>query len=475
MKKLIFLVIIIAIGFSSCDDILTEEPKMIASETFYSNAKEVEAGLVGIYAQLNRGLRKNWLCIPESQVDYGYARGSFLPVAQFQGHNITNINRMSDIWIRVYRAIRDANLIIERAPDADATASEIKEFVAEAKFLRAFCYYQLVCYWGAVPLRTEKNITELGVRREPVENIYDFIIDDLSYAEANCPNTPRNMGRPSTTIVKTMLVEVYLSMENWSKAREKALEVINSGKYSLVSVSVPDNFYKIFGYDVNGSSEEIFYIKYNLDLGSEFAVMAHHPSSTLFNKSGNYGQYTDSVKNKVIREWDYKDLRKKFNLYNLNILGSRTTMLYKKYIYPAATGPEAPNDYPVYRYADVLMFYAEADCRINNGPTDDGVEKLNMVRRRAYGLNPNTPSPIDYRKADYNKDTFIDLIVKERGYENMFENKRFKDLVRTGKYAQVIKDVHGIDINPKILLYAIPLDEVQYNDSINETNQNPGY
>lgn len=459
----------------SCEDLLKENPREIAAETFYSNAEELESAMVAVYGQLNRGLAKNWIIIPESQVDYGYARGSYLTVSKFQGLDITNTNRLSDVWIRFYRAIRNTNLIIAKAPDADAPEAEINEFIAEAKFLRAFTYYQLVSYWGGVPLRTENNIEAMGVPRESAANIFKYIVDDLLYAETYCADQPKNMGRPSKMVVKTLLSEVYLSMKNYPAAQSKALEVINSGKYSLVKVSVPDDFYNVFGPLINGSTEEIFYMKYNLDFGSQYAVMAHHPNATYLNKRGNYGQYTDSVKNSVIKNWDYKDLRKKFNLYNMNILGSRTTMLYKKFIYPEATGSDNPNDWPIYRYADVLMFYAEADCRVNNGPTDDGVEKLNMVRRRAYGYDPTLPSVVDYKTADYNEDTFIDLILKERGYENMFEGKRYKDLVRTGKFAGVIKDVHGVVIDPKVLLYPIPLDEITYNDSIDEADQNPGY
>lgn len=194
------------------------------------------------------------------------------------------------------------------------------------------------------------------------------------------------------------------------------------------------------------------------------------------NYRGFNGLYTDSVKNKFVKDWDYKDLRKKLNFYHYGTInGSATTLFYKKFKDETATTNYAATDFTFYRYADLLLYYAEADCRVNNGLTDDGIEKLNMVHRRAYGLNVNTPSAIDFKKADYNKETFLDLILLERGYETFYEGKRYADLKRMGKYAQTIYDAHGITIDNKILLYPIPLDEMNFNDAIDESDQNPGY
>lgn len=484
MKKIIFL-IVVCLGFASCEDMLTEEPKMIATETFYNTADEIEAAVIPIYYELQRGLRKNFHTIPESQIDYGYARGSYLVINQFQGFDATNINRMSDVWIRVYRAIRNANLVILKAPEAEkATQAEINEFVAEARFLRSFCYFQLVRYWGAVPLRTEENMVEMAVPREPVENIYNFILEDLKFAETNLPDNPRNYGRPTKNAVKTLLTDVYMETAKYAEARTKALEVINSNKFALVPVSKPDDFYNIFGVGVNGSTEEIFYLKYNIDYGNEYAAMGHYNKCIYLNKQGNNGLYTDSVKNKFVKEWDYKDLRKKLNFYSYNndfkspstlVNGSKTTLFYKKAKDETTTSIYCATDNTFYRYADLLLYYAEADCRVNNGPTDDGVEKLNMVHRRAYGLNPKTPSAKDFKKADYTQETFLNLVLKERGYETVFEGKRFADLRRMGKLAETIFNVHGIVINEKILLYPIPVDELSYNDAISDEDQNPGY
>jgi len=384
---------------------------------------------------------------------------------------------MSDIWARLYRAIRDANLVIQNAPESEyATQDEINEFVAEAKFLRAFGYALLARYWGGVPIRTEENMLELSVPRTPVADVYKFIEDDLIYAEANLPDEPKQWGRPTKTAAKTLLAEIYMFTEDYSAARSKALEVINSGKYELIPVSTSEDFYKIFGVDANGTKEEIFYIKYNKDFGNDFTTMGHYNKSPYMNYRGNNGLYTDSVTNKFVKNWDYKDLRKKMNFYNCgNVNGSKTTLFYKKFKDETAVTNYSATDFPFYRYADLLLYYAEADCRVNNGPTDDGVEKLNMVHRRAYGYNPLAASAVDFKKANYTKETFLDLVLQERGYETLFEGKRYADLKRMGKYAQTILNAYGITINDKILLYPIPLDEMNFNDAIDESDQNPGY
>lgn len=482
MKKIIYLLTII-LSFSACN--IDEEPKRVAVETFYNNAEEIDAAIIPIYYQIQRGMRRNSHTIPEAQVDYGYAQGSYLVVNQFQGFDNTNINRMSDVWIRIYKGIRDINLIIEKTPlAADLSEEDAHYFMAEAKFLRAFCYFYMVRYWGGIPLRTEENMTELAVPRASVEDVYKLIVEDLTYAEQYLPDgDPKMWGRPSMGSAKTLLADVYLYMEKWEKARDKALEVINSKKYALVAVTVPDDFYKIYGVDVNGTTEEIFYLKYNTAYGNEYAVMGHYNKCKFLNYRGNSGLYTDSVKNKFVKEWDYKDLRKPFNLYNHNkelktntaVVGSKTTMFYKKFKDEAAIVNYCGTDNPFYRYADLLLIYAEAASRANNGPTDDAVEKLNMIHRRAYGYTPTVMSPIDYQKANYNESTFLDLILKERGYETFYEGKRFLDLKRMGKYEQAILDAHGVQINSKILLFPIPLDEINYNEALSEEDQNPGY
>ena len=273
-----------------------------------------------------------------------------------------------------------------------------------------------------------------------------------------------------------MLTHVYLQLERWSDAKIKALEIINSGKYSLINVNKSDDFYNIFGPDVITSSEEIFYLKYNYDSPSYTARFRHYSNSPYFNSTGAYAKYADSTEMKLIYEWEIKDLRRNFNLYHWDIGFGPRTMLFKKFIDPNSPSSISTCDYPAYRYTDILLFYAEADCRVNDRPTSEGIEKLNMIHRRAYGYDYSIPSPVDYNVSDYTKDSFIELVIQEGLYEQMDEAKRFLELKRTGKLIEYVKKNRNLDVNIAHILFPIPQGEYDYNGAIDPTtDQNPGY
>ncbi|MEL7589553.1 MAG: RagB/SusD family nutrient uptake outer membrane protein [Prolixibacteraceae bacterium] len=476
MKNIFSIILLLPLAIA-CGDLLEEEPKAVATETFYNTAEEIESAVYAAYAPLRSGYYYLWY-INAGEVDYAVGRLSFSNLSDFdQPLNSTNISRTDGVWTSLYQSIRNANLVITNAPNAsEASQEEIEQYLAEAKFVRAFCYYQMVRNWGRVPLRTENNMLESDVARSSEDDVYDLIVGDLEDAEASLPETQDEVGRADQYAAKAMLCHVYLQLERWSDARSKALEIINSERYSLIRISTSDDFYKIFGPDVFSSSEEIFYLKYNYDSPSTIARYRHYTNTPYFNSTGAYAKYADSIDIKVIREWDYKDLRKKFMLYNCNIGFGTRTMLFKKFIDPAAPSGGGTNDYPAYRYPDILLFYAEADCRVNNGPTADGMEKLNMIHRRAYGYDPDVASSIDFNINNYDEDSFIDLVLQEGLYEQMDEAKRFLELKRTGKLEEVVKENRGLDVAESHLLFPVPSVEYDYNGAIDPTtDQNPGY
>ena len=140
-----------------------------------------------------------------------------------------------------------------------------QELLGEARFLRAFAYFNLIKNWGAVPLRTEENLELTDIARSPINEVYEQIIIDLNYAEANLPDNERLRGAPSKWVAKTLLADVYLSMENFTEASNKANEVIQSGKYALLPIETTDDYQNIFSAGVAKNSEEIFYALYTHD------------------------------------------------------------------------------------------------------------------------------------------------------------------------------------------------------------------
>lgn len=484
MKRYFLPIIFLFLALAGCKKTLEEHPQSIAAEAFYNSPAEIESGLNAIYSPLRdqNSLGALYQTQLECYADYMYGRGSHAILSNYQGLDNTNITRVGGFWGFFYTSIRNANIIIQKTPLAKSVAAADKaRYIAEARFMRALDYFFLVRNWAGVPLRTEANIDSINLKRSPVSDVYAFIVNDLQYAENNLPDAPRLGGAPSKWSAKTVLADVYMSMGQYSSARDEALAVIQSKKYSLVPVSSPADFdAKLYGAAITSSTEEIFYLKFARapDLqGNYYPVYAFYPNSGYYPPGGFYTFYSDSVNNKVLANWSRSDLRYSANWYGQTFGLGNTTVLNRKFIDRTAV-TAAGNDYPMYRYADLLMLYAEADARVNNAATADAIEKLNMVHRRAYGKDPLTADPtVDFTLASYpDLTSFINLLVKEEGYENCSEGKRWLYLKRLGVVKQVIMDIKGIAVADKHMLWPIPTTEYNYNKAINPTtDQNPGY
>lgn len=482
MKQSILL-IFTALLMASCSKLLEEKPKSIAAEVFYNTPAEVEAGLNAMYTPIrgSGNFGALYQCQQEIYGEYLIGRGSHAPLNDYNGLDNGNISRIEGMWSTFYQSIRNANIVIEKAPlGKGLQPADVQKYLAEARFLRGLCYFFLVRNWAGVPLRTEHNTDSIDMRRASQDDVYNFLVADLEWAEQNLPDVPRLLGAPSKLSAKAVLTDVYMNLHQYGKAGDKALEVIQSNKFSLVNVAVAADFDKIFGPEVNGSTEEIFYIKYSRNpsgQGFSYPQYCHYPNSGYYPPGGFYTFYSDSEQNSFLKNWDKNDLRYSFNWYTQTFGLGPTTVLLKKFSDKGAV-TAGGNDYPLYRYADVLLFYAESVAQADNAPSADAMEKLNMVHRRAYGkVATVADATVDFKLADYaGKQAFIDLVVKERGYEDCGEAKRWLDLKRLGIAAQTILAVKGKTITPRHMLWPIPLSEINYNKAIDPVkDQNPGY
>lgn len=478
-----FLLIFTALLMASCSKLLEEKPKSIAAEVFYNTPAEVESGLNAIYTPIrgSGNLGALYECQQEIYGEYLIGRGSHAPLNDYKGLDQGNVPRIEGMWSTFYQSIRNANIVIERAPlGKGLQPADVQKYLAEARFLRGLCYFYLVRNWAGVPLRTEHNTDSINVSRATQDDVYNFILADLEWAEQNLPDAPRLLGTPSKLVAKAVLTDVYMNLHQYGKARDKALEIIQSNKFSLVNVAVSADFDKIFGPEVNGSTEEIFYIKYSrnpVGQGFSYPQYCHYPNSGYYPPGGFYTFYSDSEQNSFLKNWDKNDLRYSFNWYTQGFGLGPTTVLLKKFSDKGAV-TAGGNDYPMYRYADILLFYAEAVAQADGAPSADAMEKLNMVHRRAYGKAATVADPVgDFKLANYaGKQAFIDLVVKERGYENCGEAKRWLDLKRLGIAEQTILAVKGKAMTVRHLLWPIPLSETNYNKAIDPVkDQNPGY
>ena len=229
--KYIYLLLVVAVFFS-CSDLLDENPKALASETFYNTEEEVETALNAIYVPLaeNNCFGGLYPAQQEAYADYGFGRGSYTLVSEFQGLDDVNIGRVGSIWDLFYRSIRNSNIILERVPEGVELSEEYKnKAIAEARFLRGFIYMLLVRNWGEVPLRTELNMDIQDMAKSPETEIWKLIEEDLVFAATNLPNAPRKWGTPSAWSAKTVLVECLLNLKKYTEAKNIAEDIISSG------------------------------------------------------------------------------------------------------------------------------------------------------------------------------------------------------------------------------------------------------
>ena len=464
--------------FTSCEDLLDEAPKQVVEENFYTNAGDVEAAVNATYLPFrSAAFTASYTAIVDVENDYGYGRGSRSQYNSWTAFNSTNRNRAQGIWNLFYRAIRDANLVIRNAPTGLAEGqTEVNQLVAEARFMRAYYYFQLVRCWGGVPLRTVDNNEEKDLARSSADQVYDLIVSDLIAAESGLPPEQSHLGRPTSYAAKTMLADAYMDIGNYSEARALAQQVINSGVYSLVPVQTKDDFWNIFGPEISTSSEEIWYIKHTRQRGQGnfMGWIVNHASTGLFSFGGAYAHFANA-NDRFYQDWPENDLRKA--LWDLADFGfADGTIVSRKFPDPSAiTLRDGATDFPLYRYAEVLYIFAEADARVAGGPTAEAMDAVNQVRRRGYGEDINMPSPLDFGIANYNLSSFIDLVIQETGYEFIFEAKRWFTLKRTDKLAEILLANRGVTVPEARYLWPIPVSEMNFNDLVNAADQNPGY
>lgn len=489
MKRIIFILLAlagIATALPSCEKwgFLEEHPKKVDATTFMSNTEEVQSVINSIYSQLRRdvGFGRYLSVLTESLADYGYGRGNYA-TSYATGLTAGGIKFSNDSWAVLYRAIRFANDILAQIGDASLTKLQYEHLTGETRYLRAFSYSYLARLYGACPFFDEHNKDNFNKPRTPERDIWEFVASEAAAAADLLPESAAQAGRPSRYAALMLLAEASLYLERWSDAAAAAEEVVNSGRYALVEVSKADDFEELYGTNANATREEIFYFKYNRDEGNQFMAMYLCRPNPV-RDGGNVGIYTDYVKNQFVVDWDKADLRYQYSLWiqtgngTLNSL-TKTGMICLKFRDYESSG--AANDFPVYRYADALLYAAEAICRRDGKPNAAAMEMVNQVHRRAYGLKPTRQQGSDYVLADYaTKETFLELVLKERGYETCFEGKRYCDLKRCGKLAEYAVKAGRIssesEVGPAAYWWPVPTDEFNYNTALDPTvDQNPGY
>lgn len=485
----------------SCSDYIDNEITGKQNlDNYYSNYSECDKALIGCYASLSP---QDWW-----ETDFFWLVGDVCSDDAFKGNtnegdqrdfgnlanfNITPSNEWLDSkWRYTYQGIFRCNLAITRIPDAPISVEQIELLVAEAKFLRAVYYFELVKNWGGVPLLTEPiSVSQANLSRSTEAEIWIQIEKDLTESKEFLPLKSQvvasNIGRATKGAAYAYLAKAAIYQLKYIDAQDWANEVIKTNEYNLNddfgnvwSVSNPNGNGSIF--EIQNSYNELY------DSGSALCVLSRSradggwgfctPSSNLDNFMGDDPRrdYT------IIKQGDYVD--EEHPSYDTDPTQNMTGRINRKYYLSMDERPEksehtrSPLNHILLRYADLLLIHAEA--AYHNGDESVALSSLNKVRNRV-GLNAAVSTG----------QQLIDAIFNERRMELAMEGHRYYDLKRSSRLSDAMASFLNYNINESTDQYDAGNDEGKYynaaihslfpipqseiNLSQGKITQNPGY
>jgi hypothetical protein len=459
MKKILSSLIIIFF-LSSCEDrFLDLSPISQANvNDFYKNPSDILNGVNAAYASLQNGSLyggRDFMDLTEYRADNTFDNdpsansGLRYNVDRFLAGSDNTI--FESVWRRLYLTIYRSNIVLDNISKINMNATLSKQYQGELQFIRALSYFHLVQLWGPVPLLLKVQTTDesrLNVRNSASE-IYAAIENDLKAAATNLPKSysAAELGRVTSGAAKGLLGKVYLTQKKYNDAATVLKEVIDAGDFALMP-TIAD----VFDPKKEYNKEILFAVRFSLVNNSESHGLYY---------SSQIGDFIDPNLRNLYSATDTRkamlDLRKP--------IGTQNQTAIKFFEEP--TNNVVGNDFPVLRYADVLLMYSEALNELGYQSAGQAFTYLNLVRARA-GATPYTNTVLN------NQATFRDAVLLERRIELPLELHRWYDLVRTGKAKEALKSV-GITIQDFQLLFPIPNSQVQIYNNPNGFSQNQGY
>ena len=445
-------------------------------DAVYKTDKDFQDAVAGIYSVMRNQYQDFWIFGDLRADDSWHALGNDAFLVSVNTFSMSSsANLMINSWRNYYKMISRSNLVLDKIAATDAAVVKNKDrHTAEARFLRALAYFDLVRIWGDVPMPTTTISIDDGYKlsREKVQKIYnDVIIPDLIYAESKLPLkfTGTDVGRVTKGAASSMLARVYITVKDFAKAETKLQEITGMG-YALLK-----NYNELFDYTKEEHhSEYIFDIEYQdggLGLGSGFSnkflpKSAGSAADLFYNIKGGAGEQNTPTLG-FLAAFDPADKRQDVTVAkgyydNSGVFKGfiQIATFTKKYLATTPAINDSKVNWKVIRYADVLLMYAEA---LNeNGKTDQAIPYINMIRKRA-GLPEYT---------SLTKDAAREKIYDERRFELGMEGVRWFDLVRTGKAISVMAP---FGMKPHMTVFPIPLIEIQIINNPTILPQNQGY
>ncbi len=463
---------------SCSDDFVDVAPFDENSENYFNTEQDYQDALIATYDMLQSTYLN--VMLGEIASDNTLAGGeSATDVPGIQQvddmiHSPTN-QQLHDIWSWMYAGVNRANYIMEFQDKTDF--ADKANVLAQTRFLRAYYYFELVKWFGDVPLAVDKRILfgeETALVRTPSSEVYAQIELDLLYATENLPVAQSDLGRATKGAAQALLGKVYLYQNKHTEAAAALEEVIQLGAYSLVT-----DYTTIFENDNENNSESVFEVQYTDQQGAGFGCLQCSEGNVAvgFNGPRNYvgpdfesGFSFNVPTQDAYNIFEFGDVRRNVAILNIVDWAATTGATYsegyehtgffnRKYIPRQGDSNIGdanltnPNNYRAIRYADVLLMAAEAYAQTGNVAKAE--EYLGQVRSRA-GLGAYTGD-------------LLTAIYKERRMELVGEGHRFFDLVRTGRAAGTIPGF----ISGKNELFPIPQVEIELTG--NNWTQNAGY
>ena len=485
LKYNLIAIALLGFSFSSCSDFLEQNPQTDLSENdFYKTADDILSAVNGAYSSLQEGdIYGNWYVFGEIPSDNtrNQLSGSVTTQNEFDQFYIDTQNSMiANFWKAAYKVINRTNTILGRIDGIEINTELANRYKLECKFIRALMYFNLVRVYGDVPLvLKEISISEsYDILREPKENVYNQIIADLKEAQdLPVSYSTAEDGRATQGAAKALLANVYMTLHKYAEEETILAEIINSGRYSLLentpgSLNI-DGYKNVFSPVNHNSKEGIFeiqFLKGGYGEGSNYAnnFAPENSGTNVVAVGGTGGNNIPEMD--IYNAYEEGDLRRDFSM-SLGYYDNRKNneWVESRYVCKFMDVPyqnnDASNNYPVIRYADVILMYAEALNQ--NGKTAEACKYLNMTRRRGFGYQTTETSPVDLQTTD--KAQFALMVEQERRVELAFENHRWFDLIRTGRAVEVMRS-KGFSLNETNLICPIPQKQIDVNPKLTQND-----
>jgi len=501
----------------SCKKFLDEtNPNNVTLNSYFKTENDFNLAVSGAYSQL-RGLYNNksaWTMgeMRSDNTHYDY-KSSDQAVATTNRYAVADFlddkynNQTPAKWNSGFNAVSAANVIIDHIDDITLSDASRNSILGQAKFIRALVYFDLVRYYGGLPIYPHAPLSreETYIPRSSVQDVYNLIIADATDAAAKLGATTfPQTGRATKGAALTLLGDVYVTTKRYAQAEAALKQVITMG-YSLFQ-----NYGDAFQLANKNGIESVFEIQFNTSLAIPQANTAASVYNFLprmvntlvvtgvsFNSITDVGGFNTPTQD-LISAYESGDQRLDASIAmaegtfnatdDFTATAVKSSVGYtapagkvgrpfpKKFLHAHAIGNQTNDDWPVYRYSEVLLLLAES---LNEqGKSAEALPYLNLVRARAFGDASHNITTAD-------QSALRATLLKERRVELAFENKRWLDLVRTNNAITVMNafgakqkaqysylQAGSYNVTQDRLLFPIPNAEILLNDKL---TQNPGY